>query len=81
MKTQLNTLVINKILVLLVAVFSFSSCSNNDDEPFTPVVIESVLVGKGSLRGSEGIVAQNMVFNNSTTWNATIDRLTAHRIV
>jgi len=77
MKTQLNTLVIKKILVLLLAVFSFSSCNNNDDEPFTPVNIEFEVIGSGMIRGagSEDILPGNYIINNQNDWLELLNKM------
>jgi len=77
MKTQLNTLVIKKILVLLVAVFSFSSCNNNDDESFTPINIEFEVIGSGKLTGAgtEDILPGNYVINNQNEWDILINKM------
>ena len=77
MKTQLNTLVIKKILVLLIAVFSFSSCNNNDDEPFTPINIEFEVIGSGNLfgGGAEEILQGNYIVNNQSDWNLLLNKM------
>ena len=69
----------NLILTFILSI-SLISCNDNDYEVFTPVNIIPVLVGKGSLSGSEGIPAQNLVFTESNSWNSTLALIDPFRI-
>ena len=53
-----------KNLLLFFTLFILFSCSKSNDT-FTPQNIQPILVGKGSLMGSEGISPQNTVVNNN----------------
>jgi hypothetical protein len=77
MKTQTNTLAFKIILVFIIAVFSFSSCSNNDDALFTPVNIEFEVIGSGMIRGagSEEILPGNYVISNQNDWLELLNKM------
>ena len=71
---------VSKYFILSVLSFFIPlACSNNDDS-FTPQNIVPVLVGKGSLMGSEGINPQNIVINNSTDWNNLLILIDENRL-
>jgi len=67
------------IILTLISVLSLISCSSNDDD-FTPQNIEPILVGKGSLMGSEGISPQNLVINNQQDWDNILSLIDENRI-
>jgi hypothetical protein len=62
-----------KNLFLLLVSFIIVSCNNNDEPepattPFVPITINSTLVGKHRLSGSEGVIQQNIIINNNSDW-------------
>jgi hypothetical protein len=60
-----------KNLLLFLISFIILSCNKDDDPipaPFVPIAINSTLVGKKNLNGSEGILQQNIIINNNTDW-------------
>lgn len=63
------------ILIVLLAIVAFS-CNTDDNTPET-VIIESTLIGKGDLfgDGSEGIIKQNLVITDQTTWESLITKM------
>jgi hypothetical protein len=59
-----------KIILILVS-FLTISCNNNDEPTpalFIPITINSTLVGKYRLSGSEGVMQQNFIINNNSDW-------------
>lgn len=59
-----------KIILLLVSILTIS-CNNNDEPTpalFIPITINSTLVGKYRLSGSEGVMQQNIIINNNSDW-------------
>jgi hypothetical protein len=63
--------------VFFTALISISCLS---DVNFTPQNIQPILVGKGSLMGSEGISPQNTVVNNNIDWNNLLNLIDENRI-
>ncbi|NRD20043.1 hypothetical protein HNV08_08280 [Winogradskyella eckloniae] len=57
------------VLIMLLAVFTIS-CDSDDTETRT-VNVDSTLIAKSNLygNGSEGIVQQNLVINDLSSWN------------
>lgn len=53
------------------------SCSNNDDEPFTPVNIEFNVIGSGNLAApvSVDISPDNYIINNQNDWSILINKM------
>lgn len=68
-----------KNLLLFFTLFILFSCSKSNDT-FTPQNIQPILVGKGSLMGSEGISPQNTVVNNNIDWNNLLNLIDENRI-
>jgi len=64
---------------IVLSLFIVFSCTNTDDN-FTPLNLEPIQVGKGSLIGSEGINPQNIVINNSTDWNNLLNLIDENRL-
>jgi hypothetical protein len=77
MKPKSSLLFFKKIILIIAAVFSFSSCDNNDDEPFNPINIEFDGLGSGNLfgGGSEDILPGNYVIDNENEWNILLDKM------
>ena len=67
------------IFLIFISFFMLLSCSNSDDS-FTPQNITPILIGKGSLMGSEGINPQNLVINNQQDWNNIINLIDQFRL-
>ncbi|MBP8034591.1 MAG: hypothetical protein KAZ71_08320 [Bacteroidia bacterium] len=62
-----------KNLILIFFSFIIISCNDDDVEPivvipYEPVIINSILVGKGNLASTEGISQQNIIINNDNIW-------------
>lgn len=74
-RTKSNSLFFKKIVLILITVFSFVSCNNNDDEPFTPINIQFDLIGSGNLTSMENIISGNNVINNQNDWNILINNM------
>ncbi|GGD20970.1 protease complex subunit PrcB family protein [Flavobacterium orientale] len=76
-KTKSILLGSKNLILIFAAIFSFLSCSNNDDEPFTPVNIEYELIGIGMLRGagSEDILPGNYVINSQVDWLELLNKM------
>ena len=73
-----NSLLFFKNLILIFIVnSSLLSCSNNDDEPFTPINIEFEVVGSGNLTApvSVDISPGNYVINNQNDWNILLNKM------
>lgn len=71
-----NSLLFLKNLILIFMVYSsLLSCSNNDDEPFTPINIEFEVIGSGNLTSMEEIPPGNNVINNQNDWNILINNM------
>ncbi|GGD20977.1 hypothetical protein [Flavobacterium orientale] len=77
MKTQINIFFLRKIVLIFVAVFSFVSCSNNDDKPFIPINIEFDVIGSGNLVApvSVDISPGNYVMNNESDWIELLNKM------
>lgn len=70
MTFEKNTM--NKLFLFLLT-FIIISCNDDDVQPivtppFEPVVINSILIGKGNLASTEGISQQNTIINSETIW-------------
>ncbi len=65
----------NKLLIILLSIFSLSCNSNDDNSEMTNV--EFTLIAKDNLygNGGEGIVEQNMVISSQTAWNELIAQM------
>ena len=63
-----------KTLIFSFVLFLSLNCNNNDDNnietPITPI-----LIGKGSLKGSENISPQNIVIYNANDWNTILNSI------
>jgi hypothetical protein len=71
-----NSLCVLKKLTLIFVIYSsFLSCSDDDNEPFTPVNIEFEVIGSGNLTGMEDIAPGNNVINNQNDWNILINNM------
>ena len=65
-----------KLILCMVLQFAIS-CNQSEEEPIlTPQTIIPVLIGKGSLFGTENIPEQNIVISNSANWNLILNSLT-----
>ena len=70
-----------KKLILSLVLFLTLSCNQSKDEiNFTPQTIIPVLIGKGSLMGSENIPQQNIVISNIANWNIILNSIDAFRL-
>ncbi|GGD20982.1 protease complex subunit PrcB family protein [Flavobacterium orientale] len=74
-KTKSILLGSKNLILIFAAIFSFLSCSNNDDEPFTPINIEFEVIGSGNLTSMEEITPGNIVINNQNDWNILINNM------
>ena len=70
-----------KTLILCLVLFLTLSCSNNDaNTSSSPQTIMPVLIGKGSLMGSENIPQQNIVISDSANWNLILNSIDLFRL-
>ena len=70
-----------KTLILSLVLFLTLSCSNNDANTSSlPQTIIPVLIGKGSLMGSENIPQQNIVISNTANWNIILNSIDLFRL-
>lgn len=73
-----------KNLFLLTVLFLSIGCSNSyenaTENNFVPRTISPILIAKGSLMGSENISQQNVVFYNSSSWNAILNSIDTFRL-
>lgn len=70
-----------KTLILSAVLFLTLSCSNNDANiTASSQTIIPVLIGKGSLMGSENIPQQNIVISNTANWNLILNSIDAFRL-
>lgn len=67
----------NKIYLFILIVFSLLSCSNNDDEPFTPISINFDVIGTGMVSApvSTDISPGNYVIINQNDWLELLNKM------
>ena len=64
-----------------MVLFLTLSCNQSEDEiNFTAQTIIPVLIGKGSLMGSENIPQQNIVISNTANWNIILNSIDLFRL-
>lgn len=65
------------VLILIIALSCNSNEDNQDNDTLAMVNIESTLIAKDNLFGSgeEGIVEQNLIISDLTTWNNLITQM------
>lgn len=65
----------------MVLFITLISCNNNNDEnPFFPITITPVLIGKGNLMGSENISPQKIVLYDNANWNDILNSIDQFRL-
>ena len=68
---------LKKMTLIFIIYSTLLSCSNNDDEPFTPVNIEFEVIGSGNLLGAvaEEILPGNYIINNQNDWLVLLNKM------
>jgi len=56
-----------KIILLILIAMMLIACPGPDDD-FNPITIETILIGKGNLSGSENIPQQNLIIIDDDAW-------------
>ena len=70
-----------KTLILSMVLFLTLSCNQNQDViNFTAQTIIPVLIGKGSLMGSENIPQQSIVISNTANWNIILNSIDSFKL-
>jgi hypothetical protein len=67
-----------KIFLILSIILSITGCTSLDR--ITTIQITPILIAKGNLNGSEGIIQQNLVIKNNNDWDNLLTQLNNYNV-